>query len=150
LSGENAPLIAHLAAGRPGRAFALASDATSLSERDGAVDDLVRLDAGDQIARLKGAERLAQAHGKTPEATERWLEMSLLWWRDVLLVRAGCDELVVNKDRSAELRRRAQRLTIEQAAQALRAIEQTSQYLTENVQPRIALELLLLSLPPAA
>lgn len=150
LDPEPAELIAHLAAGRPGRALELAADAAALTERDERLAELLRLDDGTKIDRLKGAEKLAQAHGKAPEATDRWLELLLLWWRDVLLVRTGCEELVVNRDRLDALRRRAAGLSVDQAERALRSIEQTKQYLAENVQPRIAIELLLLSLPPAA
>jgi hypothetical protein len=65
-----------------------------------------------KIDRLKGAEKLAQAHGKSPEATDRWLELLLLWWRDVLFVRTGCDELVVNRARLDLLRRPAAGLSV--------------------------------------
>ena len=64
------------------------------------------------------------------------------------LARVGCDELVVNRDRLESLRARAARLSPEQIQGAIRAIEQTEQYvLRENVQARLALEALALALP---
>ncbi len=150
LDPERADLIAHLAVGRPGRAFELAEDDKVLAEAREQLAGIAALDVAGRIDRLKAGERLAQAHGRSPEATERWLELLLLWWRDVLLVRTGCEEMVVNRERLPELRARAGRLSVRQAGAALRAIEQTSLYLAENVQPRLALELLLLSLPRAA
>lgn len=149
LDADRADLIAHVAAGRPGRALDLAAGADGLAERAEKLGELVQLDAGTKTERLKGAEKLAQTHSRSPENTERWLELLLLWWRDVLLVRAGCEELVVNRDRLDALRKRAAGLSVGQAHRALRAIEQTNQYLAENVQARIALEYLLLSLPAA-
>ena len=144
---EQAELIAHLANGRPGEAFDLARDAKSLDERRAILDDVAMLDRSTRAERLKQAEKFSQDHTRHPEMTQRRLEQLLVWWRDILLVQAGCDELVVNRDRLDRLRGYGQSMSIAQAYGALRSVEQTVQYLSENVQPRLALELLSLSLP---
>jgi DNA polymerase-3 subunit delta' len=147
LDAEMADLVAHLSSGRPGRAIELAGDADALAARAATLDEVRVLDAGGRTERLKEAERLAAEHGKSADATGRRLEALLGWWRDLLLVRAGCEELVVNRDRLEPLRARAVSLSTAEIRGAIRAIEQTSQFLSENVQPRLALEGLALALP---
>lgn len=147
---DRADLIAHFANGRPGEAIELASGVKALDNRRAILDDVSVLDRSTRTERLKHAERFSQDHTRHPETTQRRLEQLLIWWRDVLLVQSGCEELVVNRDRLDRLRGYSQSVSIAQAHSALRSIEQTVQYLSENVQPRLALELLSLSLPRTA
>jgi DNA polymerase-3 subunit delta' len=144
---DQAELIAGLVGGRVGRAFDLLADKDGLAERARDLAELRALDAAGRAERLKEAERLAQDHGKSSGATARRLDLLIGWWRDLLLVRTGCEELVVNRDQIEALRARAEGLEVEQIRGAIRSIEQTAQFLDENVQPRIALESLALSLP---
>jgi DNA polymerase-3 subunit delta' len=105
------------------------------------------LEASSRAERLKEVERIAGEHSRNADATARRLALLASWWRDLLFVRAGCEELVVNRDQLAALRPRAAALTIGQIGVALRAVDQTELYLSENVQPRLALESLALTLP---
>jgi DNA polymerase III subunit delta' len=147
VDAEAADLIAHLSNGRPGRAIELAGDADALAARAATLEEIRGLDAGGRAGRLKEAERFAAEHGRSADATARRLEALLGWWRDVLLVRTGCEELVVNRDQLEPLRARAASLSPDQIQGAIRTIEQTEQYLQENVQPRLALEAMALALP---
>jgi DNA polymerase-3 subunit delta' len=147
---EVVELVAHLADGRPGRAIALAADPSALAERASLVDELAALDQADRLERLKAAERMAQEWGKSQESLGRRLELLLLWWRDLMLVASGQEELVVNWDRLDLLRERGPRVGVADARLALRAIELARLHLDENVQPRLALELMALSLPRLA
>jgi DNA polymerase-3 subunit delta' len=147
VAAESADLLAHLSGGRPGRAIALAGDADALAARAVTLDEVRGLDAGGRTERLKQAERFAAEHAKSSDATARRLEALLGWWRDLLLVRSGCEELVVNRDRLDDLRARAGSLSPADIRDAIRAIGRTEQYLQENVQPRLAIEALALALP---
>jgi DNA polymerase-3 subunit delta' len=148
LAPEPADLIAHLSSGRPGRAIDLAGDPEALAARAATLEEIRALETGGRAERLKEAERFAAEHARSAEATARRLEALLGWWRDVLLARLGCEELVVNRDRLEPLRARAVALSPDQIRAAIRAIERTEQYvMRENVQPRLALEALALALP---
>jgi DNA polymerase-3 subunit delta' len=147
---EPAALLAHLSDGRPGRALSLAADPSGLAERAAIVDEIVALDRADRVERLKAAERMAQEWSKSQESLGRRLELLLLWWRDLMLVASGQEELVVNWDRLELLRERAPGLGVGQARVALRAVELARLHLDENVQPRLALELMALTLPRVA
>jgi len=144
---ERADLLAHLAVGRPGRALALAADADSLASRSTLLSETRALSALARADRLKEAERQAKDHAIHPEETARRLEALAGWWRDVLLVKAGCEDLVVNRDQLDDLRARAATTSLADIHAALRAVEVTELFLHENVQPRLALESLALALP---
>jgi DNA polymerase-3 subunit delta' len=150
LDSDRAALLAHLADGRPGRAFALALDQGALEEREELLAELIELDGADRVQRLKTAERMAQAWTKSRDLVDRRLELLLLWWRDLLLTASGREELVVNWDRLALLRERGARLGVARAREGVRAVDQARLQLDENVQARLALELMVLSLPRLA
>ena len=72
-----------------------------------------------------------------------WLE----WWRDVMAINQGCPELVTNLSRTDSLEPKAKALSSAQVASAIRAIQQTLEYVERNVNLRLALENLMLRLP---
>lgn len=144
---DQARLLARLACGRPGWAMEALADPRLLEERAARLADLLALSRGRRAERFAYAERLAQQYGRDPDGVIRALDLWLRWWRDVLLTRAGCEELVGNWDHLEELRRRARSFSVEQIRSVLSCVEETLVRLAQNVNPRLALEALLLSLP---
>ena len=71
------------------------------------------------------------------------------WWRDVSLVAAGCDELVVNSDRATDVHTASKMFGFEAAERAVREISDTRSQLQRNVNARLAIEVLLLNWEPA-
>jgi DNA polymerase-3 subunit delta' len=65
----------------------------------------------------------------------------------VLLAAAGCQEAVTNVDLADVLRAEAARYDPRQVAAFLRSLAAARRRLEENVNPRLALEVLLLDLP---
>jgi len=142
-----AELLARLAAGRPGWAIDILADPKPLEERATHLADLLALGRGTRNDRFAYAEKLAQEYGRDPERVVRVLDLWLGWWRDLLLTQAGCEEMVGNWDRLDDLRRRARLLSVQQIRAALRSVEATLTHLAQNVNPRLALEVLVLGLP---
>jgi DNA polymerase III gamma/tau subunit len=93
--------------------------------------------------RLQRAEALTKKSDDLPELLETWLG----WWRDVVLIQNGDGARLTNIDREDALREQANRFTTEQAQNTLQAVRATARYLTQNVNARLALEVLLLNLP---
>lgn len=147
---ERARLLSRLAEGRIGWAIQASQDESLLIARQDTLAQLVRLAAARRSERLAYAQVLAQRFsrdGEGPEEVGEVLELWAGWWRDVLLVQEGCPELVVNVDREEALQREAGRGRPEQSRSFLQALRQTQEQLTQNVNPRLALEVLLLSVP---
>ncbi len=138
-----ARLLAHLSGGRLGWAVRASADARMLDARNAYLDALNATLREGRAERLLRAESLVKDAEKLPELLEYWLG----WWRDVLLVLEGDGARVTNIDRSDALRAHALQFTLEQVSAALKNIRETGQYLNQNVNARLAVEVLLLNLP---
>jgi DNA polymerase-3 subunit delta' len=69
------------------------------------------------------------------------------WWRDVLLVSSGCQDAITNLDLKDILNGEAGRYDPAQVVAFLRSLAASKRRLGENVNPRLALEVLMLDLP---
>ncbi len=138
-----ARLLAHLSGGRLGWAVRASSDSTRLDARRAYLDALNAALIEGRAERLARAGDLAKETDALPELLEQWIG----WWRDVLLVQNGESARVANVDREENLREHAARFRLDEAQGALKALRATSRYLTQNVNTRLAMEVLLLNLP---
>lgn len=145
VAANTARLLAHLSSGRLGWAVRAAADPGLLDKRRAQLDALDAVLREGRAERLMRAETLAKKTDELPELLELWLG----WWRDVLLVRSqvGGASRITNVDRESALREQAERFGLDQVQHALKAIRATARYLTQNVNARLALEVLLLNLP---
>ncbi len=143
---DRAQLLARLAGGRIGWAITAAQDENALAYRGQALDDLLQAVIGGRLARLKLAESLGSLE------RDELIELSSLWqtwWRDVLYANQGCDELVVNLDRTSALRSLAGQLRPAQLTAACNSVDRLREQLGHNVTARLALEDMLLNWPLA-
>lgn len=143
----DAALLARLAQGRLGWAVAALSDRTLLDERQSALADLERLLGAETGERLAYAEHWAQLVGRDPDRALARLDCWLGWWRDLIFLHLGCPDLVVNVDREATLRALQATVPLATARAVASQVAQTADYLAQNVNPRLALESLVLALP---
>lgn len=141
---ESAHMLAHAACGRLGWAVRAASNPALLESRR------AHLDLLDEILRQGNAERIARAEGlaKKSDALPELLETWLGWWRDVLLAQTqGDSDKIINIDRIDHLTNQAQKFSLDQIESALKSIQATARYLTQNINTRLALEVMLINLP---
>jgi DNA polymerase III subunit delta' len=148
LPPEKADLLARLSHGCPGWALTAAGDDGLLAQRD------------EELAALRGLidapveERFAWAAGPAAGFTrdrravyallDRWAD----YWRDIMLVQLGRRAMITNRDRPDELAAIAASCRLEQARDYLNAIGRCARQLRRNVNPRLALEVLVLDIPP--
>lgn len=140
---EQARVLARVSAGRLGWAIRALEQRALLAARTHYLDELNAALMEGRAERLLRAEALAQHSETLPDLLETWLG----WWRDVLWLQHGDDSRITNVDRYAVLREHAQRFTMEQVQRTLQAVRTTARYVTQNVNVRLALEVLLLNLP---
>ena len=148
--GVEAPLadqIARIARGRPGWAFRAASDPEILESLSSKLEELEEIVAGGIEERFAHAAGIASAFDKDRVAGRRDLDMWLDWWRDLMLVKAGTPEFMIHVSRLEIMRAASAKLTTEQIARAIAAIRETASLMERNVNSRLALEQLFLSLP---
>ena len=140
---DEATLIAALAAGRMGWAVRAIEKEEMLEDRKSQLETLARLPSLGTAQRFDIAQRLSADSDKLRDILELWL----LWWRDMLLAANNSLDLVVNVDMSATIQRQAARVGPLQSQRMVRAILGTMEALDQNVNARIALEVLMLDLP---
>ncbi len=140
---DEATLIAALAAGRMGWAVRAIEKEEMLEDRKSQLETLARLPSLSTAQRFDIAQRLSADSDKLRDILELWL----LWWRDMLLAANNSLDLVVNIDMSSTIQRQAARVGPLQSQRMVRAILGTMEALDQNVNARIALEVLMLDLP---
>ncbi|GIV96627.1 MAG: DNA polymerase III subunit delta' [Herpetosiphonaceae bacterium] len=146
LSSEDAAVLAAWSGGRIGWAFEMAESQELLQQRRDQIDELLALQQQPLIDRLRWAEERSKEYRAGQQTTVfRWLDLWSGWWRDAILVAAGCSNDIVNLDRLADLQAIAAPLPARHAF--LRRIDQAAQQLRENVNPQLVLESLVLHLP---
>ncbi len=142
---QEAALIAALAAGRMGWAANAVEDEEMLRERKAQLESLARLPAASRVERFEAAKLLSADSDKVRSVLELWL----LWWRDMVLASHNSLDLTVNVDMRSLLQKQAAKFGSSEAQRMVHAILRTMEMLEQNVNARVALEVLMLDLPAA-
>jgi DNA polymerase-3 subunit delta' len=142
-----ARLLAGISHGRLGWAVTASGDEGLLQERAEQLDRLVEVVRGDSEKRFAYVAQLAAGFNQKRVAVLATLDLWLDYWRDLMLVRLGCDEAITNIDRRDELAALAGRYRLEQIKGFITGIQTAADQLRKNVNPRLALEVMMLDLP---
>lgn len=140
---EDAALVSALAAGRMGWAVQAVENKDLLIERQEQLETLIRVPSLDRVQRFDIAQKLSADGDKIKSALELWL----LWWRDLLFAANNCPDLVVNVDMRTLLQKQAARISPLESLRMIRSILRTLEALDQNVNARMALEVLMLDVP---
>ena len=137
--------LAALARGRAGWAIAAAGRPEFFAERKASFEAMLGLLQGPAFEFFPLVDRLTDRFrkGKRDEVyaeLDGWLGL----WRDLLLIRSGCDEFVLNVDYADQLRPLAARFGLAWLREAATATSDAMRQLDENVAPRLALEAMVL------
>jgi len=147
---ERAKLLSRLCRGCFGRAVSALSDDDILERRFQGVTRLFSLINASLAQRFVYAQELAgelsQNRRAGPEIMEVWFD----WWRDLLLVKAGCSDDIINTENVTALEEQAQCLELSDIRGFLTRLGRLQQEVSTNVNPRLALESLMLDLPAGA
>jgi DNA polymerase-3 subunit delta' len=140
---ERARLLARLSGGRIGWALDVSSDEELLAQRNAQLQELLETLSRGRSARIELAGRLSRNDETTIEALDLWLS----WWRDLLLVKGQCADAIVNADYHERLARDATHLDLAAIQKYIGAIQRARQHVEQNVNARLALEVMLLTAP---
>lgn len=142
-SDEDAALISALAAGRMGWAVKAIEDDEMLNERQTQLETLTRVPSLNRVQRFDIAQKWSAEGDKIRGMLELWL----LWWRDLIFAANNCPELVVNVDMRDRLQKQAAKIALTESLRVIRTIQRTLEALDQNVNARMALEVLMLDVP---
>jgi DNA polymerase-3 subunit delta' len=147
---EKARALARLSGGRLGWAVSALEDEGLLSARESVLEDVQRLIGASLSERFAYAGRLGYLFPRERETVLAVLGLWEEWWRDLLLVGAGCGEQAVNSDRLDKLTEESRQYRVRAVVRFLDALRRARQQLQDNVNPLLALEVLMLELPTPA
>tara|TARA_B100001750_G_C15089861_1_gene390132 strand:+ start:81 stop:566 length:486 start_codon:yes stop_codon:yes gene_type:complete len=97
--------------------------------------------------RLEFAEDLASLFPREPKRVQQILSQWIFWWKVLLLFRFDLNELTQSSDIFSGIESVATGYLPTESVQSIKAIQETSTLLDSNVNPRLALESLVLGLP---
>lgn len=143
LAADQAQLLAHISAGRPGFAVQLFQQPDRLEQRHAWLDVQMQMLAAGKVERFAYAESLA----KDKDIFRQVLMVWLAFWRDVMLAAAGASTPFSNPDHRAEIQELAERCGLYTARRMVTALERTQVLLDRNINARLAAEVLMLDLP---
>ncbi len=143
---DEAELGAALAGGRLGYAVGLLADRDGLERRKRALQELSVLSSAQVNDRVNSAAQYAKLFTDSRPELYELLQYWEGWWRDVIAVRSA-PELVANVDQLHVLQSSARKYTPRSALNAIMLVQDTRRQLLENVNPRLALESLVLGMP---
>ncbi len=144
---EKAKLLAGLCHGCLGWALSAASDDGLLQQRAEKLDRLLEVIDADNEERFAYAAQLAAQFSQNRGAVQAVLDLWLDWWRDLLLVKVGCSNLITNVDRLGRLVEMARGYRLAQIKDFITGIQAAGEQLKQNANPRLALEVLMLDVP---
>ena len=143
---ERARLLAALSRGCPGWAITAAGDENVLTERDFQLNRVFSI-IKDTDERFAYAAQLASGFSQNRKAVYDILNIWKDYWRDIMLVKTGCPQLIINIDRKDEIIKIAEGYSLGKIRGFIKSIEAAARQLEQNVNARLALEVLMLDLP---
>ena len=147
LGEERATLLAQLCGGCLGWAVTVKDDDRALNERSEKLASLVRLHRAGRAERLSYAADLAGQFARNRESVREVLGLWMGWWRDLLLTGEGCVDYIGNVDQREKLEEEALSYGLKETKAFLDSLRQALTQLEQNANPRLVLEVLMLSMP---
>ena len=144
---QRAELLARLCHGCPSWAIAAADDDSLLRQHEDEVERLQGIIAAGYGGRFAEAAATASRFSQSRSAVYELLDLWLDYWRDLLLVKLGCDDMVTNLDRAEVLADTAGGFRLGQIRNFMDSLRRAREQLGQNVNPRLALEVLMLDMP---
>jgi DNA polymerase III subunit delta' len=142
-----ADLIARLTRGRIARAFDLIEDSDALEQRRAGIETALEM-IEDPLIALAESRRMADVFRRGQrEQIQQEIDQLIGLWRDLLLYKVGRPDDVTNIDVIEQLTRSGSNWTLQDIQRALEACYQALHDLSINVQPRLALNTMVIQWP---
>jgi DNA polymerase-3 subunit delta' len=147
VDADKAKLLTQLCHGRLGWAVSALANDDILEQRSQRIAKLVSLLTASLEQRFAYAQELASQFSQNRKAGAEIVETWLDWWRDLMLIKGGCQEAIINVDYETALEEQAGGLSLSEIKGFLANLGLLQEEISKNVNPRLALEWLMLNLP---
>lgn len=142
---SRAELLARVSGGRPGWAVAALREPSLMQVRQQRIAEMLKLLEAQLVERWDWAAKVPGNRQAVREMLDVWLS----WWRDVLLVASGQAGQIANLDYQDHLETVASWCSARAASDFLSQLLLTIRRLGQNVNTRLALEVLTMDMPAA-
>ncbi len=142
-----AELLSRLSRGRLGWALSAMGDSRLATARANALEGLREAMSESLSRRFHLAEEMAGMYYRDREALEGRLQTWLGWWRDLLLIKGDFAQGITNVDQEEALSNWGGLLSLEDVLVFIKTIVNTLDSLEKNVNPRLALDALMIEAP---
>ena len=139
--------LARLSKGRIGWALEAAREPQLMEDYTAELERMASLLDDTLEGRFDYAEEVAALFTRNREKALERLNVAISWWRDLLVLKKSDGEFVSNLPAMEALRSHASWISTPQVVEAIKRTQETMSYLEGNINPRLALEVLMLSLP---
>jgi len=133
--------------GRLGWALSALTNDDILEQRSQRIAKLVSLLTASLEQRFAYAQELASQFSQDRRTGAEIMETWLDWWRDLMLIKGGCQEAIINADYETVLEGQTRGLSLSEIKGFLDNLGLLQEAISKNVNPRLALEWLVLNLP---
>ena len=142
--------LGRLARGRPGWLRSNLRDGDPIELRSAQIDDAVRIAGASRAERFDWSEQVVgrSASAQTLASLELMLDAWTDWWRDLWLNRSGQHDALVHRSQLARIEQTAAMYDQSELSQFLERIQGTRAMIQQGVNARLALDVLLLNIPP--
>ena len=147
LDSAKAGLLSRLCHGRLGWALTAADDDSLLQRRDQLLERLLEVIRGDNEKRFDYAAQLSAQFSRNRASVQEVLDLWLDWLRDLLLVKLGSSDTITNIDHESVLDEMGRGYSLPQIRAFITKILAAEEQLGQNANPRLVLEVLMLSIP---
>ncbi len=144
---ERTALLARLSSGCPGWALSALSDDGEMQQRKQDLDIIVRIPSLAYGKRFALVTEWLKRFDESRDEGESLLNLWLGWWRDLLMLKAGCDSSLTNVDYRDELEQQSGLFDISDISASAGAIRRAKEQIGLNANLRLALESLMLNVP---
>jgi DNA polymerase-3 subunit delta' len=147
VDANKAKLLTQLCHGRLGWALSALANDDILEQRSQRIVKLFSLLPAGLEQRFAYAQELASQLSQNRRAGAEIIEIWLVWWRDLMLIKGDCREAIINVDYDRTLEEQARGLSLSEIEGFLANLCLLQEEISKNVNPRLALEWLMLNLP---
>jgi DNA polymerase III gamma/tau subunit len=147
VDADKAKLLTRLCHGRLGWALSALANGDILEERSQRIARVLSLLTAGLEQRFAYAQELASQFSQNRRVGAEIIEIWLDWWRDLMLIKGVCQEAIINVDYEVTLEEQASGLSLSEIKGFLANLCLLEEEISKNVNPRLALEWLMLNLP---
>jgi len=149
IAPNKANLLARLSHGCLGWAISAVKDDNLLSQRTQNINKFVSLLTANLEQRFACAQEWAIQFNRQRMSVIEIMEDWINWWRDLMLIRGSCEELITNIDYKATLQQKASNLTMREINGFIADLCLLKEQLSKNINVRLLLEWVMLNMPKA-